>query len=224
MTARPMNEASESEVFEDLNERRDFLGYTAAQPGTSYDGHHVDPAGRRRNDGSPTAAETERQRQSTPSRTWESTPVSDDAKTDIIRLTMSNIQRSRVPLTDDKCLICQDDFDNNAVVLRLRCQQIFHDSCLERNMQSQDTCPQCRAGIVAKPRDLERYIDIGGIELALCKVCQKVSRGHMICCGDDNCPNVHPTAWYHVDCVDVQEQFRDGNWSCSDCWQDSGED
>ena len=64
----------------------------------------------------------------------------------IDRLRNANITASI--LADNKvCTVCQEDFKLNETVKKLPCNHYFHEDCITPWLQSQNTCPMCRATI-----------------------------------------------------------------------------
>lgn len=45
------------------------------------------------------------------------------------------------------CTVCQEDFKIGEMVKELPCEHYFHDDCIKPWLQSQNTCPMCRATI-----------------------------------------------------------------------------
>lgn len=45
------------------------------------------------------------------------------------------------------CTVCQEDFKIGEKVKELPCEHYFHDDCISPWLQSQNTCPMCRATI-----------------------------------------------------------------------------
>ena len=65
---------------------------------------------------------------------------------DIDRL--QNIKIASSILSDIKaCTICQEDFKANEIAKKLSCGHCFHKTCIFPWLQSQNTCPMCRATI-----------------------------------------------------------------------------
>ena len=50
---------------------------------------------------------------------------------------------------DAMCAICQDRISPGAVVRELACQHIFHIGCVDRALETSDSCPLCRQDIDA---------------------------------------------------------------------------
>lgn len=44
-----------------------------------------------------------------------------------------------------ECCICKDEMQVGCEVLKLHCRHIYHTSCVEAWLESQNTCPMCRA-------------------------------------------------------------------------------
>ena len=47
-------------------------------------------------------------------------------------------------LTDSQCSICQEDFVSDTPVVILRCQHVFHQTCMIRWDKNKSNCPLCR--------------------------------------------------------------------------------
>ena len=48
---------------------------------------------------------------------------------------------------DDKCMICQDDYQQNDTLRKLRCGHCFHKACVDPWLLQSDLCPVCRKTI-----------------------------------------------------------------------------
>eukprot|EP00435_Cladocopium_sp_Y103_P010321 s857_g2.t1 len=62
------------------------------------------------------------------------------------------------------CAVCLEAFEDRQKLLRLPCQHLFHDSCLQPWMESRGSCPKCRSAIdaaldVAQKAAQERWED-----------------------------------------------------------------
>ena len=44
----------------------------------------------------------------------------------------------------DSCVICINDFKRNETILKLHCNHIFHENCIEEWLQIKMECPICR--------------------------------------------------------------------------------
>lgn len=62
------------------------------------------------------------------------------------------------------CAVCLEALEDRQKVLRLPCQHLFHDSCLQPWMENRGSCPKCRSAIdaaldVAQKAASERWED-----------------------------------------------------------------
>jgi hypothetical protein len=46
------------------------------------------------------------------------------------------------------CPICFDDYTDNCFVLETECKHYFHEECLEKWMERNNTCPICRTDLI----------------------------------------------------------------------------
>lgn len=61
---------------------------------------------------------------------------------------LRNVNITTSILADNKvCTVCQEDFKLNETVKKLPCNHYFHEDCITPWLQSQNTCPTCRATI-----------------------------------------------------------------------------
>lgn len=54
---------------------------------------------------------------------------------------------SKILASTQSCTICQEDFKQNETIKKLPCDHYFHANCILPWLQSQSTCPICRAGL-----------------------------------------------------------------------------
>lgn len=55
--------------------------------------------------------------------------------------------------TDHQCSVCLENIDSESQVVELRCEHIFHLSCIERWCENHNSCPLCRSRIVENPEN-----------------------------------------------------------------------
>ena len=54
---------------------------------------------------------------------------------------------SRYKFIDDKCIICQYEFQPNEIVKVLPCKHCFHPDCIEEWLKNQKVCPYCKGEV-----------------------------------------------------------------------------
>ena len=54
---------------------------------------------------------------------------------------------SRYKFIDDKCIICQYEFQPNEIVKVLPCKHCFHPECIEEWLKNQKVCPYCKGEV-----------------------------------------------------------------------------
>ena len=54
---------------------------------------------------------------------------------------------SRYKFTDDKCIICQYEFQSNEKVKVLPCKHCFHPDCIDEWLKNQKACPYCKTEV-----------------------------------------------------------------------------
>jgi len=54
---------------------------------------------------------------------------------------------SRYKFTDDKCIICQYEFQNNEKIKVLPCKHCFHPDCIDEWLKNQKACPYCKTEV-----------------------------------------------------------------------------
>lgn len=52
------------------------------------------------------------------------------------------VPREHLPSTPANCVICLEEQDNNTI--KLRCNHLFHQACIETWFKNAPTCPSCR--------------------------------------------------------------------------------
>jgi hypothetical protein len=70
-------------------------------------------------------------------------------------LTPLDIQRSThiAQRIEGQCPICYDDYSGNDLRIINTCNHAFHIECIDRWFQNHNTCPMCRANVLAPPLD-----------------------------------------------------------------------
>lgn len=65
---------------------------------------------------------------------------------------ISNLQRVNIENNDDRqCSICFEQLNGNCI--QLRCDHYFHENCISRWLNRQDTCPVCRNQVYDPPSE-----------------------------------------------------------------------
>ena len=54
---------------------------------------------------------------------------------------------SRYKFTDDKCIICQYEFQSNEKIKVLPCKHCFHPDCIDEWLKNQKACPYCKTEV-----------------------------------------------------------------------------
>jgi len=109
---------------------------------------------------------------------------SDQARADVVRIKYRKLDAGKsTPIAEHQgtCIIYGERYEPHGLVSWLPCGRIHHDHCLDKWLQEHGTCPQCRGDVVEKV-DRNGVLDADSIEVAQCRVCRKVSRGHMVRC------------------------------------------
>ena len=56
--------------------------------------------------------------------------------------------RSNDNLLLDECSICLEKYKKNEKIINLNCSHSFHQNCLSKWLNNNNTCPQCRENII----------------------------------------------------------------------------
>ena len=54
---------------------------------------------------------------------------------------------SKNKFMEDKCIICQYEFEKGEKIVVLPCKHCFHSDCIEEWLKNQKTCPFCKEEI-----------------------------------------------------------------------------
>jgi hypothetical protein len=57
------------------------------------------------------------------------------------------------------CSICQDDFDDNNIVISLDCNHLFHEKCISEWGKYKPECPNCKTSIKIKEKEKEYEVN-----------------------------------------------------------------
>lgn len=60
---------------------------------------------------------------------------------------------------DEKCPICQCEFELREEVIELRCCHLYHEECILCWLKDENTCPMCKESLVceAQGKKEEKY-------------------------------------------------------------------
>jgi len=46
--------------------------------------------------------------------------------------------------TDEKCVICYDDFTTDSIIRKMNCEHVYHIECIDKWFETKKFCPLCR--------------------------------------------------------------------------------
>lgn len=55
--------------------------------------------------------------------------------------------RQRGMCVEDKCTVCQEQYEESDVLLQLPCKHCFHAACIEQWLQGSRMCPVCMSEV-----------------------------------------------------------------------------
>ena len=61
---------------------------------------------------------------------------------------MERLPRKKNKSSEERCPICQCEFELNETLVELRCRHSYHEECIGAWLKDENTCPICKESLV----------------------------------------------------------------------------